>query len=165
VTQDREPAWRLPALMAIAVAGIASSGYLTATHANAIPLVCTVGSLLNCSAVTQSAYSVIPGTTIPISALGIAWFLISGVLALLARLAVRSERLEARWLAPVHFAWSAAALLAVLYLVYVEIVLLHRIREWCTVVHLLVFTTFVLTLRRLQGSVGRPSAPIGKSGL
>jgi uncharacterized membrane protein len=165
VTQVRKPIWPLAALLAIAVAGIAISSYLTATHARAIPLVCTVGSLLNCSAVTQSAYSVIPGTTIPISALGIVWFLVSGVMALLAWLAVRSERLEARWLAPVHFAWSAVALLVVLYLVYVEIVLLHRICEWCTVVHLLVLTTFVLTLRRLQGSVGRPSAPIGKSGL
>ena len=162
MTEGRQPTWPLNTLIAIAVAGIAISGYLTATHSNAIPLVCTVGSLLNCSAVTQSAYSVIPGTSIPISTLGIAWFTVSGILAWRA---IRSDRPQAGWLPAVHFAWSAAALLVVLYLVYVEIVLLHRICEWCTVVHLLVLATFVLTLRRLQGSVGRPSVPIGKSGL
>jgi uncharacterized membrane protein len=38
----------------------------------------------------------------------------------------------------------------VLYLVFVEIVILQQICECCTVVHLLVLATFVLTLRRFQ---------------
>jgi uncharacterized membrane protein len=50
----------------------------------------------------------------------------------------------------VHFAWAALGVLFVLYLVFVEIVLLHQICEWCTAVHLLVLATFVVALRRLQ---------------
>jgi hypothetical protein len=38
----------------------------------------------------------------------------------------------------------------VLYLVYAEIVLLHTLCEWCTVVHVLTFATFLLALQRWQ---------------
>jgi uncharacterized membrane protein len=151
----RAPGWQLPALIGIAIAGAVISIYLTATHANAVPLVCTVGSLVNCGAVTHSAYSVIPGTSVPISVLGAVWFVVSGGLGLSAWLRQRSHETEAPWFGPVHFAWSAVALLGVLYLVYIEIVVLHQICEWCTVVHLLVLSTFVLTLRRLQQAAGR----------
>ena len=129
--------WELVALLAIAVAGGAIAVYLTLTHFSSLPLLCTVGGPVNCVSVTHSAYSVIPGTTIPISVLGIAWFAVS------AGLALSSLRL-------VHFGWAAVGLLVVLYLVFVEIVLLHQICEWCTAVHLLVLATFVLALRRLQ---------------
>ena len=133
------------ALVAIALAGLAIALYLTATHVSSVPLVCTVGSVVNCSAVTHSAYSVIPGTSIPISILGVLWFVVSGLLSLLAWPATAPE-----WLRPAHFVWAALGLMVVVYLVYVEIVVLHQICEWCTVVHLLVIATFVLTLRRFQ---------------
>lgn len=143
-----ERSWEPVALLLMSAAGLAISVYLTATHANAVPLVCSVGSVVNCGSVTHSAYSVIPGTTIPISVPGIVWFLVNGLFALIAlRTAGRSEP---GWLRPVHLIWAALALAAVLYLVYVEIVVLHAICEWCTVVHLLVLATFVLALRRLQ---------------
>lgn len=144
-TSPQRTSTQVLALVAIAVAGLAISVYLTATHVSSVPLVCTVGSVVNCSAVTHSAYSVIPGTSIPISILGVLWFVVSGLLSLLALPAS-----EPGWLRPVHLAWAALALVAVLYLVYVEIVILHQICEWCTVVHLLVVATFVLTLRRFQ---------------
>lgn len=136
---DSNPAtgWQRPALVAIAVAGIAISIYLTVTHLSAVPLLCTVGSVVNCASVTHSAYSVIPGTSIPISVLGILWFAVSGVLALTT----------SRFL---HLIWASLALLVVLYLVFVEIVILHQICEWCTVVHLLVVASFVIVLRQLQ---------------
>jgi uncharacterized membrane protein len=78
------------------------------------------------------------------------WFLTSGALAAFAWLSARSERAEPNWLRPLHLAMTTLALLAVLYLVYVEIVILHQICEWCTVVHLLVLASFVLALRRIQ---------------
>lgn len=131
------PEWELLALLAISVVGGAIAVYLTLTHFSSLPLLCTVGGPVNCVSVTHSAYSVIPGTSIPISALGIAWFAVS------AGLARSSLRL-------VHFAWAALGVLFVLYLVFVEIVLLHQICEWCTAVHLLVLATFVVALRRLQ---------------
>lgn len=133
------------ALVAIAVAGLAIALYLTTTHISSVPLVCTVGSVVNCSAVTHSAYSVIPGTSIPISVLGVLWFVVSGLLSIFGLPATAPE-----WLRPVHLVWAALGLVVVLYLVYVEIVILRQICEWCTVVHLLVVATFVLTLRRLQ---------------
>ena len=121
----------------MSIAGMAISVYLTITHLSFVPLLCTVGSVVNCASVTHSAYSVIPGTSIPISALGIFWFLISGGLTLMS-------------LRPAHFAWAVLGLFVVLYLIYVEVVVLHQICEWCTVVHLLVIGSFVACLRRLQ---------------
>ena len=136
---DRRAAgWERPALIAIAIAGIAISIYLTVTHLSGVPLVCTVGSVVNCASVTHSAYSVIPGTSIPISVLGIAWFAVSGGLALLGRSPY------------VHLAWAAVGTIVVLYLIFVELVILHQICEWCTVVHLLVLATFVVVLRQGQ---------------
>jgi hypothetical protein len=49
-----------------------------------------------------------------------------------------------------HLLWSALGMLFVLYLVYAEIVALHSLCEWCTVVHLLTFATFLLALNRWQ---------------
>jgi uncharacterized membrane protein len=150
MAKQRHTGWEPPALIAIAIAGLVISIYLTATHANAVPLVCTTGSVVNCSSVTHSAYSVIPGTSISISILGVVWFLTNGVLAGITWLGERSRRPEPSWIRPLQLAWAAAALLAVLYLVYVEVVVLHQICEWCTVVHLLVLASFVLALRQAQ---------------
>ena len=41
-------------------------------------------------------------------------------------------------------------LVVVLYLVYVEIVHLHVICEWCTAVHVLTLLTFLVALYRVQ---------------
>ena len=142
----RRGGWQLPVLMAIAVAGLAIALYLTVTHVSSVPLVCTIGSVVNCSAVTHSAYSVVLGSSIPISALGMVWFLVSGLLSVWAW--ARSD--EPGWIRPAHLAWAVAGLAVVVYLVYVEIVILRQICEWCTVLHLLIIATFVLTLRRVQ---------------
>ena len=141
----RHTTWEASALLGFAIAGVAIAAYLTATHSGSIPLVCTVGSVVNCASVTHSAYSIIPGTTLPISALGVLWFVVSGILAGWSLVST-----EPGWLRPLHLAWAGLGLVVVLYLIYVEVVLLHQICEWCTVVHLLIIATFVLTLRRVQ---------------
>lgn len=138
----RPSGWELPTLSAMAVAGLAIAVYLTLTHSGSVPLVCTIGAAINCAAVTHSAYSLIPGTSIPISVLGIVWFVVSGALAIWATSEPR--------LRPAHLAWAGLGLAVVLYLIYVEIVILHQICEWCTVVHLLVIATFVVALYRVQ---------------
>jgi uncharacterized membrane protein len=152
VTVERrtQARWEPPALTGIAVAGVAIAAYLTATHANAIPLFCSINSVVNCASVTHSAYSVIPGTSIPISSLGVAWFAVSGLLSLVGWRAAAVGGPEPGWLRPLHLVWATLALIFVLYLVYVEIVVLRKVCEWCTVVHLLVVATFVLALRRVQ---------------
>jgi uncharacterized membrane protein len=150
VDHRREPTWEPRALIGIAVLGFAIAVYLTATHANAVPLVCSINSVVNCASVTHSTYSVIFGTSIPISILGVGWFLVSGLLSFAGLRAMRSDWPEPAWLRPVHLVWATLALIFVLYLVYIEIVVLHQICEWCSVVHLLIVATFVLTLLRLQ---------------
>lgn len=140
-------------LLALAAAGAAISIYLVAAHAQTVPLVCSTTSIINCASVIQSPYSVIPGTKVPISAAGIAWFAGSAGLALTGLLAT-GRRPEPGWLRPLHLGWSAVALAIVLYLVYVELVVLHQICEWCTAVHLLVVATFLLTLSRMQRPAG-----------
>jgi len=126
----------------MAAAGAAISAYLTVAHYAGAALVCTQGDLVDCSAVTSSSYSLIPGTDVPISLAGLAWSAVSGALALAQRPG------EPRWLRPAHLAWAAAGLLVVLYLVDAEIRVIGRICEWCTALHLLVAATFFLALRR-----------------
>ena len=132
----RQP-WFVPALLAIAVAGVLISGYLTITHLSAVPLVCTVNAVVNCESVTHSPYSVVPGTSVPISVVGVAWFVVLAGLALSGR-----RRLQ--------LVWTAAALLVVIYLIYVEIVVLHQLCEWCTVLHVLIVASLLITIRQLQ---------------
>jgi uncharacterized membrane protein len=140
------------ALLLIAVVGVLIAAYLTATHAESLPLYCSATAFLNCASVTHSAYSVILGTTIPTAAAGIVWFLFSGAASLLALIGERRGGAPG-WLRLSHFLWALGGLVVVLYLVYVELVLLHQVCEWCTGVHLLVLATFLLTLRRLQTDV------------
>ena len=143
-----EPGLTAVALMALA--GIAISIYLTVIHFAKIPPVCTTGGVVDCSSVLLSPYSLVPGTTIPVTIPGMLWFAVSGGLAL-AGLAARARgQAEPAWQRPALCSWAAAGLLFVLYLVYAEIVRLHRICEWCTVVHLLTLATFLIALRRWQ---------------
>ncbi len=139
-------------LLGLALVGAAISVYLVAAHAEKVPLACFATSVINCASVTHSAYSVIPGTTIPISIPGMVWFVGSGAVSVTALIAVTIGRAEPPWIRPVQFGWASLGLAVVLYLVYVEVVLLHQLCEWCTAVHGLVIATFLLTLHRLQQS-------------
>jgi uncharacterized membrane protein len=140
----------LAALVAMALAGLTISGYLTTVHYAHVPLLCSAGGIVNCAQVTTSAYSVVPGTPIPITIPGILWFLVSGGLASAAwRKQVRTGIAPTR-LGLAHLGWGAVGLITVLYLVYVEIVRLHAICEWCTAVHALTLLTFLVALYRVQ---------------
>jgi uncharacterized membrane protein len=134
------------ALLVFAVAGILIAGYLTAVHYTPLPLVCSTTGVIDCAQVTSSAYSVVPGTTVPITVPGMAWFALSGVLAIAAL--TRSRFATTLRLA--HLALTAAGLLAALYLVFVEIVRLHHICLWCSAVHVLLLASFLVALSRVQ---------------
>ena len=139
--------WEIPLLLLISLAGVLIAVYLTVTHLSKVPLVCTIGGPVNCVSVTHSPYSVIPGTSVPISILGVLWFIVSGALAMIG---LRG------W----HLAWAGVGLLVVLYFVFIEIVVLHQICEWCTAVHVLVLATFVIALRRFQSTLTAVDPPI-----
>ena len=121
------------AAIALSVAGIAVSIYLTALHYAGVTPACPVSGSINCEAVLSSSYGVIAGSTVPTSVLGIVWFLVSAGL----------------WTRPAgwaHIAWSGVGLAAVLYLVFIEIVRLNAICLWCTAAHVLVVALLLIAV-------------------
>jgi uncharacterized membrane protein len=127
-------------LLALAIVGAGVAIYLTTVHYAQVPLLCSSQGLVNCERVTSSSYSVIPGTTLPITLPGLAWFIVSGVLAFIG---TRSNR---HWIRQAQLAWTILGTLTVLYLVYVELVILHTICIWCTVVHVLIFGALLVAI-------------------
>jgi len=127
----------VPRLQAVAIlvsaAGIAVSIYLTMLHYGGVVPACPTSGTINCEAVLSSRYALIAGTSIPTSAAGIVWFAIS------AGLWTRAPG----W---VQVAWALVGLATVVYLLFVEIVLLGAICLWCTAVHALVVILVVIAL-------------------
>jgi uncharacterized membrane protein len=138
------------AIALMALAGLAISIYLTTVHYAGVPLVCTNTGAVDCSAVTTSKYSVVPGTNLPITIPGMLWFVVSGGLAIYALVLHRQQRPEPKRLRLLQLLWGGAGLAFVLYLVYAEIVLIRHICEWCTVIHVFTLATFLVALYRFQ---------------
>jgi uncharacterized membrane protein len=93
-----------------------------------------------------SVYSVVPGTHVPITVPGMLWFLVSAGLAVAAWYA-RAREDERPWrLWQAQVLWGAACLITVLYLIYVEIVKLHKVCEWRTGVHILTTLPLLVAL-------------------
>ncbi len=155
---------RLPfdliAVLIMAVVGFGISVYLTTVHYANAPLVCSTGGIVSCSDVTRSSYSFVPGTGMPITIPGMLWFVISAALAalswqaqsgrstVLARFGLEEDGKLLLRLGFAQLAWCVAGLAAVFYLVYAELVKLHKICEWCTGVHILTALTFFVALYR-----------------
>ena len=123
--------------IALSVAGVAVSIYLTVLHFIGFAPACPATGPVNCEAVLSSPYAVIAGTTVPTSAAGIAWFAISAVLWV-------------RGFGRVLLAWSALGLVTVLYLVFVEIVRIGAICLWCTAAHVLVVAVLLIAVTMWQ---------------
>jgi uncharacterized membrane protein len=134
-------------IVAAGLAGMAIATYLTITHYSGLPLVCTTTSVIDCEAVTSSSFSVVDGTGVPISLLGVGWFAISTGLALAGL-----RRPDWRAGGPLLVGWGMLGAAFVIYLVYAELVVIHRICEWCTAVHVLVATSFLASLARIDES-------------
>ncbi|MHB8620266.1 MAG: vitamin K epoxide reductase family protein [Chloroflexota bacterium] len=138
--------WHLVAILVLAIAGIGVAGYLTVAHFDNVPLACSINGIVDCTAVTHSAYSEFGSTSMPISAAGMLWFVIVGVAAGLAL----GPMGNSPWLPVTLLVVSSGGTVYVLYLVYIEIVRLHRICEWCTGVHLMTLAIFLLAIVHLQ---------------
>ena len=150
---QQQRSWSQIFLLVCSLVGVAIAIYLTAVHYNeSVPLVCSGSGLVNCALVLSSPYSVVPGTTLPISIPGLAWCLV------MASLAIVGLRIQPRWLRPAQFAWTLLGLLTILYLVYVEIVRLHAICAWCTALHVLILLMFLVTLVRLTSPTSEPES-------
>lgn len=149
--------WALITLLVAAVVGMGVSLYLTSVHFLNTPLFCSTTGVIDCAPVLKSAFSVVPGTQLPITVPGFLWFGVSGGLAAVGLASVLRERPEPERLRLAQLAWAGLGLLFVLYLVYAELVQLHRICAWCTVVHVLTLVIFLIALRRLQQASAEPT--------
>jgi uncharacterized membrane protein len=135
-------------LLVLPFLGVAIAIYLTSVHYENVPLVCSASGLVNCTRVLSSPYSVVPGTSLPITIPGIGWCVMSAALAIFGLTITRGQ--QQRRIRIAQFAWSLIGLLTVLYLVYIEIVRLHTICAWCTALHVLILLMFLITLVQLQ---------------
>jgi len=138
------------AVIVMALAGLGISIYLTVEHYRNVAPVCTIGGAFDCAKVTSSAYSVIPGTSIPITIPGMLWFLVSGGFAAVMLWYLARQQREPAQLRLWFLLWAGAGLVFVLYLVYAEIVQLRALCLWCTGVHVLTLLTFLMALRLWQ---------------
>jgi uncharacterized membrane protein len=106
-----------PAAIAVAVAGLAISAYLTVIHYTGAEPVCAIAH--GCATVQQSDYAVLAG--VPVALLGLLGY--AGLLVALIRDG-ETERLAAAGIAFAGFGFSA-------WLTYVEVARLDAICIWC----------------------------------
>jgi uncharacterized membrane protein len=135
-------------LLMLSLLGVGITIYLTSVHYENVPLVCSESGLINCARVISSSYSVVPGTTLPITIPGFGWCVVSASFAIAGLFATTG--LWQRRIRIAQFAWALSGLLVVLYLVYAEIVRLHTICAWCTALHVIILLLFLTTLVQLQ---------------
>src|SRR5579859_7438572 len=125
------------AWLILSVAGIGISIYLTIVHYTGAGLVCSTTGLINCERVLSSQYSLIPFTSLPITFPGILWFVVSGILALMAGRVIGPRQ---RQVYIGEVVWAVLGLFSVFYLVFAEIVKVQAICVWCTVVHVIILS-------------------------
>jgi len=119
--------------------GLVISGYLTAVHYfTAVPLACPSTGIIDCAQVLTSPRSVVLG--LPLGVWGMVWFLVMGLLS--AR-AARAARAEGDAVLPRRL-WGGVGAASVVYFIYLELIVIGRVCVWCTGVHIIVLTLFVL---------------------
>lgn len=153
IGKRKQPSRPLPRWLAIAapllcLAGLAVATYLTVAHFDThVRLVCSDTGFVNCAAVTSSAQSKIMG--IPVALLGLLYFVAITPLHLPAAWASRDPRIRIG-----RVVAAVAGMVMVLYLVYTELFTLDQLCIWCTVVHVVTFALFVVTLLGTSETAG-----------
>jgi len=126
--------------LALSVAGLAVSTYLTVAHyTSPSVLACSGSGIVDCAKVTTSSESVIAG--IPVAVLGLVFF--AAMVGLNLPAAWRSTS-PAIW--RTRLALATVGMVMVLWLVYAELFRIGSICIYCTAVHLLTFGLFVLVV-------------------
>ncbi|MFD0687100.1 vitamin K epoxide reductase family protein [Actinomadura fibrosa] len=133
------PLWFQAAAWILTLAGLGISVYLTVAHYDDDALVCSASATVDCHAVTTSKYSELLGVPMPL--LGLAFFV--AFAALITPWALRSTWPPLRW---GRIASTSVGVLMVVYLVTVELAILHKICLWCTGVHVVTILLFILVL-------------------
>jgi uncharacterized membrane protein len=134
------PRWVPISSLALCVAGLGGSAYLTYEHYSASStLACPNTGAINCLKVTSSSYAFLLG--VPVALLGLLFFVAITPLCLPAAWRARSP-----WVAWARTGGVTAGLLFVLYLVWAELFPLDAICLWCTGVHLVTFALFAVVV-------------------
>lgn len=135
---DGPPRWARGVVGFIALAGIGVATYLTIAHYDTtVTLACPDTGIVNCAKVTTSPESTIVG--IPVAVLGLGFFIVMAGLSL--SFAWRRRGLDA-----VRLALAGAGVVFVLWLIYAEVVKIGSICLWCTSVHVMTLTLFLVLL-------------------
>jgi uncharacterized membrane protein len=133
------PAWVQWTSLALSLAGLGVSIYLTIAHYTSTSiLACSAKGFVDCAKVTTSSQSMVFGV-FPVAVLGLAFYVFM--------VAVNSPW---GWRLRVPLVWWArigsvvVGIGFVLYLVYAEIIQIGNICLWCTSVHVITFLLFAL---------------------
>jgi uncharacterized membrane protein len=154
-----DPRWFRLTTLILSLLGLGLSVYLTITHyTDSAPAGCPVNSVVNCAKVTTSPESMIFGV-FPVAVLGLAFYVF-----MVAVNSPWSWRPGMPLIRIARLAGVLTGIVFVLYLVYVELIQVDAICEYCTGVHLITFALFGLVMystaaRGLSGNgPGRPVA-------
>lgn len=144
------PAWVQRSALAASVLGVGVSAYLTFEHFTAsATLACPDTGAVSCAKVTTSSYSTVFG--IPVAVLGLAYFLTLTALCL-----PQAWRSSHRWIRLVRLVSVSIGAGFVIYLLWAELFRVDAICLWCTGVHLLALTLFILVVLG-QAATGPPA--------
>ncbi|HLD79952.1 MAG TPA: vitamin K epoxide reductase family protein [Candidatus Nanoarchaeia archaeon] len=124
-------------LIVLSIIGLGTSFYLVYNHyyPNLQGSVCDITAAISCAVVNSGIYSTILG--IPVALFGVLWFLILGVFSW--------KVLKGRTFSKQLLGWNVIGMFFVIYFIYIEI-LLTTICPLCTVVHVLVLFSLILSL-------------------
>ena len=135
------PPWLQIVTLVLALGGLGVSIYETWAHYNGSHLfACNGNGSENCTAVITSPQSMVFGV-IPVAILGLAFYVF--VVAIMTPWAWRMQRREVHL---VRLASMTAGMGFVMYLIYAE---LYQIGSWClycTIVHIITFLLFCITV-------------------
>jgi uncharacterized membrane protein len=133
---DQPLRWAAPASLALSLAGLGLSIYLTIEHYTAPgTLACPANSTVDCARVTTSPQSTVAG--IPVAVLGIVFFVAAAVLCLPALWRSANGKVRGARLGV-----AALGMVFVVYLIFAELFLVNAFCLWCTAVHLVTFALF-----------------------
>jgi uncharacterized membrane protein len=134
------PRWIQAATLALSLAGLGISAYLTISHyLTPATLACPDTGIVNCAKVTTSPESVILG--IPVALLGLLFYVFMAAIT-----TPRAWRGHAPLLRRARVGGLVAGVAFAVYLIYTELFTLDAICLWCTAVHVITVALFALVI-------------------
>src|SRR3989338_9183573 len=124
-------------IVILSILGLITSLYLVYNHYYPAleGSVCDITASVSCTVINSGIYSKIAG--IPVAVYGVAWFIVLGILSW--------SSLSNRNTIPKLLLWNAGGFLSLFYFIYIEL-LLSTLCPFCTVVHVLIAISLVLTI-------------------